>query len=127
MERDRRSPSEHRDSRVKTHDDEYAFRGTWDREPEGRCRVRILQESGKPPTMVLTELNDNESTSVTNLIEVLAAELIARHFPSRFEVVGEEPVTLIEHYPPRPGARGRRAIEPTYDRVGFASWVPRRV
>ena len=34
--------------RQKTHDYEYAFRGTWDKEPEGRCRVRILHEDVLP-------------------------------------------------------------------------------
>lgn len=113
--------------RRKTHDDEYAFRGIWNKEPEGRCRVRILEDHGRPPTLVLTELDDNPSTSVTNLIEVLAAELIAKYFPVRFEAVGENPITLIEHYPARSGARGTRALAPTYDRVDFASWVPQRV
>jgi hypothetical protein len=111
----------------KTHDYEYAFRGTWDKEPAGRCRVRILQEDGKPPTMVLTELNSNPSTSVTNMVEVLAAELIAKHFPVRFEAVGEDPVTLIEHYEPqRDDGRGRRG-KPTYDRVTFGDWRPRKI
>jgi hypothetical protein len=111
----------------KTADYEYAFRGTWDREPKGRCRVRILEAVGTPPVLILTELTANPSTSVTNLVEVLAAELIARHFPHRFEVVGEEPVILIEHYEPLcDEPRGRRG-QPTYDRVVFGSWAPRRV
>jgi hypothetical protein len=110
----------------KTHDYEYAFRGTWDKEPDGRCRVRILQQDGQPPTMILTELNSNPSTSVTNMVEVLAAELIAKHFPVRFEAVGEDPVVLIEHYEPMQDRRGRRG-KPTYDRVAFASWSPRKV
>src|SRR5215211_1815337 len=102
----------------KTHDYQYAFRGTWDKEPEGKCRVRILMREEDPqPVMVLTELNDNESTSVTNMVEVLAAELIATHFPVRFEAVGEDPVTLIEHYEPRHDERRGRRGKPTYDRV----------
>jgi hypothetical protein len=101
----------------KTHDYEYAFRGTWDKEPEGRCRVRILQRDGTPPILLLTELTSNPSTSVTNMIEILAAELIARHFPVRFEAVGEDPVTLIEHYEPLGDERCGRRGKPTYDRV----------
>ncbi len=50
--------------------------------------------------MILTELNDNPSTSVTNMVEILAAELITKHFSQRFEEVDEEPVVLIEHYEP---------------------------
>jgi hypothetical protein len=111
----------------KTHDYEYAFRGTWDKEPEGRCRVRILQADGNPPVMVLTELNSNPSTSVTNMVEVLAAELIAKHFPIRFEAVGEEPVTLVEHYEPLADERRGRRSKPTYDRVTFGDWRPRKV
>jgi hypothetical protein len=110
----------------KTHDFEYAFRGTWDKQPEGRCRVRILQQDGRPPTVILTELTSNPSTSVTNMVEILAAELIARHFPVRFEAVGEDPITLVEHYEPMVYARGRRG-KPTYDRVEFGRWSPRKV
>jgi hypothetical protein len=111
----------------KTHDYEFGFRGTWDREPEGRCRVRILQADGAPPILVLTELTSNPSTSVTNMVEVLAAELIAKHFPVRFEAVGEDPVTLVEHYEPLQDARTRRRGKPTYDRVTFGDWRPRKV
>jgi hypothetical protein len=107
-------------------DTTYAFRGTWDREPEGRCRVRILDRQALPPILVLTELNDNPSTSVTNLAEVLVAELIARYMPHRFEVVDEDPAFVIEHYEPMQDGRGRRG-KPTYDRVLFTSWVPRKV
>ena len=46
-------------------DTTYAFRGTWDREPEGRCRVRILGRPSQPPILILTELATNPSTSVT--------------------------------------------------------------
>src|SRR5215204_4176559 len=116
------------DSLTKTADYRYAFRGTWDKEPEGRCRVRILEGQGKEqPVMILTELRDNPSTSVTNMIEVLAAELIAKHFPQRFEAVREDPVVLIEHYEPVKDDRGARRAAPTYDRVAFGSWAPRRI
>ena len=108
-------------------DERYAFRGTYDTEPEGLCRVRILAHRGQPPVMVITELIDNPSTSVTNLVEILAAELIARHLPHRFEVVGEDPVTLIEHYEPMRSARTGRRGHPTYDRVTFQSWAPRAI
>ena len=89
--------------------------------------MRILEEEGKPPTMILTELNDNPSSSVTNMIEILAAKLIAKHFPIRFEAVGEDPVILIEHYEPRRDARRGTRRKPSYDRVTFESWAPRKV
>lgn len=110
---------------AKTADYRYAFRGTWDREPEGVCRVRILEAENDPPIVVLTELHENESTSVTNAIELIAAELIAKHFPQRFEVI-DDPIILIEHHPPVVEIGGRRRPA-TYDRVVFRSWVPRRV
>jgi hypothetical protein len=111
----------------KTHDFLYAFRGTWDHEPEGRCRVRILQADGTPPILILTELNSNPSTSVTNMVEVLTAELIAKHFPVRFEAVGEDPAIVVEHYEPLQDDHTGRREKPTYDRVTFADWRPRRV
>lgn len=112
---------------TKTVDYRHRFRGNYDREAEGTCRVRILEREGQPPTMVLTELNENASTSVTNCVEILAAELIAKHFPHRFEVVDEDPVTLVEHYEPSPPVDGRRRRDATYDRVAFDRWVPRRI
>jgi hypothetical protein len=111
----------------KTHDYEYAFRGTWDREPEGRCRVRILETDNRSPILILTELTTNPSTSVTNMVEHLVPELIAKHMPHRFEVVGEDPAIVVEHYEPvADQPRGRRG-KPTYDRVTFGDWRPRRV
>ena len=112
---------------TKTADYLYPFRGTWDKASEGTCRVRILERTGMPPTMILTELNDNASTSVTNMVEILAAELITKHFPQRFEVVDEEPVTLIEHYEPLKDEKRGKQGKPTYDRVTFGSWAPRRI
>ena len=76
--------------------------------------------------MVCTELPENANTSVTNAVEYLAAEVIAKHFPHRFEF--EEPVVWIEHYPPPQAgryARRRRTGQADYDRVTFASWTPR--
>lgn len=115
-------------SLTKTHDDRYRFRGIWDQDPEGVCRVRILQrQEGAQPVMILSELDENGSTSVTNLIEVLAAELIARHFPHRFEAVADDPVLLIEHYPPRAEPRRGASGRPEYDRVTFGAWRPRKI
>jgi hypothetical protein len=107
-------------------DTTYSFKGTWDKEPEGRCRLRILDRPAQPPILILTELNTNPSTSVTNMAEVLVAEVIARYMPQRFEVVDEDPAFVIEHYEPMKDGRGRRG-KPTYDRILFTSWVPRKV
>jgi hypothetical protein len=69
----------------KTADYLCAFRGTFDREPHGICWVRVFEEAGQTPVMVMGELPQNTSTSVTNMAEYLAPELIQRHFPQRFE------------------------------------------
>ena len=112
---------------MKTHDYEHAFRGYWDRGNEARCRVRILQRDGSPPIVILTELPDNESTSITNMIERVTLEVIAKHLPHRLEVIDEPPAIVIEHYPPRPGERRGRLDGATYDLVTFGSWRPRMV
>ena len=72
----------------------------------------------------MAEHPDNPSTSVTNMAELLAAELIQRHFPQRFDF--EPPAILLEHYPTE-HHRGRVARKPTWDRLTFHSWAPRRV
>jgi hypothetical protein len=109
---------------MKTHDLEYAFCGYGDRAPRGRCRVRILQEASRPPVLVITELADNPSTSITNLIEHLVPELLSRYLPHRYDVIAEAPAIVIEHYPARPSS-DRRDREATYDLVTFVRWRPR--
>jgi hypothetical protein len=54
--------------RTKAADNRDAFRGTWDKEPEGQCRVRIPvgEEKDDQPVMILTKLNDNPSTNSRN-------------------------------------------------------------
>lgn len=69
----------------------YAF-GTWDLEPHGVCWVRVFGEEGQAPVIVMGELSQNTSTSVTNMAEYLAPELIQRHFPQRFD---HEPPPLL--------------------------------
>jgi hypothetical protein len=87
-----------------------------------RCRVVVFEPEGQRPAIVVSELADNPGTSVTNMAEVLAAELIARHFPER---VGEpDGVVWIERYP-RVGRLPHRPEGPVYARVEFASWAPR--
>jgi hypothetical protein len=127
MEREQPRRSEGEQGRVKTHDYRYPMRGYYDREPGGECRVRILQEEGKPPVLVITELTENQTTSVTNLMEYLAPELIGKHLPHRYEVLDEEPAVVVEHYPPRVDRSGRVREKATYDRVTFESWRPRKV
>jgi hypothetical protein len=67
----------------------------------------------------------NPSTSVATMVELLAAELIQRHVPQRFDY--EPPAILLEHYPRERHPSGRTARQPTWDRLSFHSWAPRRV
>jgi len=68
-----------------------------------------------------TELADNAGSSVTNMAEYLAAEVVARHCPHLPDApAGEgQPVVWLEHDPPRAGAPAE------YDRVTFAPWRSR--
>jgi hypothetical protein len=70
------------------------------------------------------ELPQNTSTSVTNMAEYLAPELIQRHFPQRFEAV--PPAIFLEHYVEERTPEGRLG-KATWDRLSFHSWAPRRV
>jgi hypothetical protein len=109
----------------KTADYLHQFRGMWDREPEAVCWVRVFAEEGQTPVIVMSEHPANPSTSVTNMAELLAAELIQQHFPGRFDFV--PPAILLEHYPTEYHHSGRVARKATWDRLSFHSWAPRRV
>ena len=92
----------------KTVDTIHEYRGYWDAEPEGRCRVRVIERAGQLPVLIVTELRANKSTSVTNIIDHLVPELIAKYLPHRFDAVGEPPCRVIEHYEGDPPATGKR-------------------
>jgi hypothetical protein len=105
----------------KTHDYTYDYRGL--HTPGAKCRIRVYERAGDVPVVIATELPDNDNTSVTNIAEYLAAEIIARHFPHRFEE--ENPVIWIEHDPPIE-AHGRRGKTVEYSLVEFDSYTPRQ-
>jgi hypothetical protein len=91
----------------KTHDYVHRYRGYWSE--GGRCRIRIYQEDGRALVVICTQLPDNPNTSVTNMAEYLAAEVIEEHcLPT--------PLTWIEHYPEHEGEIGE------YSLVRFSSW-----
>jgi hypothetical protein len=74
---------------------------------------------------VLDELQQNRSTSVTNVAEYLAPELVRHHFPHRFEAI--PPAIFLEHYVEERTPQGRLGRKATWDRLSFHSWAPRRV
>jgi hypothetical protein len=87
--------------------------------------VRVFEEAGQTPVIVMGELPPNTSTSVTNMAEYLAPELIQRHCPQRFEAL--PPAIFLEHDVEERTPVGRLGRKPTWDQLSFHSWVPRRV
>ena len=59
------------------------------------------------------------------MAEYLAPALIQRHFPHRFEEL--PPAIFLEHYVEERTPAGRLGRKPTWDRLSFHSWAPRRV
>jgi hypothetical protein len=91
----------------KTHDYVHRYRGY--RSDGGRCRVRIYQGDSRVPVVICSQLPDNPNTSVTNMAEYLAAEVIEEHsLPT--------PLTWIEHYPEHEGEIGE------YSLTAFSDW-----
>jgi hypothetical protein len=62
----------------------HVYDGFW--QPGARCGLQIFPGADSIPLVVLTELPFNNNTSVTNLVEYLAAELLASYLP---EYVGQ--------------------------------------
>src|SRR5688500_3340016 len=108
-------------ARAKTHEFLHRFRGYWS--DGGICRIRVFEAAGLIPVIVCSEREENQNTSVTNLAEYLAAEVIGRLFPARFE--DPEPCIWVEHYPGRRDPRRNIIGRAEFDRVTFASWTPR--
>jgi len=76
--------------------------------------MRIYQRDGSTPVVICSQLPDNHNTSVTNMAEYIAAEVIREHgLPT--------PLTWVEHYPEHEGDIGK------YSLVRFSSWDPQKV
>jgi hypothetical protein len=91
----------------KTHDYIHHYRGYWS--DGGKCRIRTYREDGLATVVICSQLPDNHNTSVTNMAEYLAAEVLKGHgLPT--------PLARIEHYPEHEGEIG------DYSLVRFSSW-----
>ena len=91
----------------KTHDYIHYYRGYWSE--GGKCRIRIYQEDGCTPVVICSQLPDNDNTSITNMAEYIAAEVVREHeLPT--------PLAWVEHYPEHEGEIGE------YSLVSFSSW-----
>ena len=67
----------------KAHDYTHEYRSYW--ADGGKCRVEIYREEGRVPVVVCSQLPNNRNTSVTNMAEYLAAEVIEGYnFPRRW-------------------------------------------
>jgi hypothetical protein len=96
----------------KTHDYIHHYRGYWSN--GGKCRIRIYREERRAPVVICSQLPDNPNTSVTNMAEYLAAEVIEGHdLPT--------PLVWVEHYPEHEEETGE------YSLVKFSSWEPTEV
>ncbi|CAN5665367.1 hypothetical protein BH20ACT11_BH20ACT11_02980 [soil metagenome] len=95
-----------------THDYTHHYRGYWSE--GGVCRIRIYQSKCQPPVVICSQLPENINTSVTNMAEYIAAEVIERHELST-------PLTWIEHYPDHRGEVGE------YSLVSFSEWTSKEV
>jgi hypothetical protein len=104
----------------------HEYFGYWS--PGGRCRVRIYERTGMIPVLVLTELPNNENTSVTNLIENLAAEVVLDNDDAfdwgAIYTDANPPFALIEHYPDRfPSSTFRDSMfAESFDYVTFPNY-----
>jgi hypothetical protein len=111
---------------MKTHDYIHRYRGYWS--DGGKCHIRIYIEDGQDPVVICTQLSENENTSVTNMAEYLAAEVIEEHGVAT-------PLVWIEQYPEHKGKLGESRSLPWERRevrlggvwrcrVGAPRWSP---
>jgi len=116
-----RPPEEESRPLPKTADFRYAYHGYYDE--GGICRVRLFGDTRRPPLILVSQLEENRNTSVTNMAEYIAAEIGAKHFPERFEQA--DPFTWIEQY--RYPEEKDPDLRETWSRVRFDSYTPRLV
>ncbi len=95
-----------------THDYIHYYRGYWS--DGGKCRIRIYREESRAPVVICSQLPDDHNTSVTNMAEYLAAEVVEEHSLST-------PFLWVEHYPEHEGEIGEHSL------VRFSSWNLREI
>ncbi len=100
---------------MKTHDYVHRYRGYWD--DGGVCGIRIYEAGDREPVVICSELPENTNTSITNMAEYIAAEVIVEHgLPT--------PLTWIEHYP-RDESQQRAGLKEEWDLVAFSDYEVR--
>ncbi len=94
----------------------YEYHGLWT--PGASCGLQIFSSPIEVPTVVLSELPCNRNTSVTNLVECVAAEVLQKHLAGR---IGKNPpFHCVEHYPTEDGSK----LKETFDLVTFELNTP---
>jgi hypothetical protein len=84
---------------VPVHETTWSYRGY--HSDGGVCGVRLYRLADGRALFLLTELPENENTSITNMSEYLVAE-VALHFLKRWDVHARPeapPFLVVEHYP----------------------------
>ena len=100
-------------------DERYTYRGY--HVDGGVCRVRIYERDAQPPVFLVTALPENTNTLIGCMTEYLAAELLQRHYPERFEDV--RPLEWFTQYALTELDRDRGM--PAFARVTFDDFRPR--
>jgi hypothetical protein len=103
---------------MKTMETIHEYEGLWT--PGASCGLQIFFNTNDIPTVVLSELPSNKNTSVTNLVECIAAEVLQKYLPRR---IGKNPpFHCVEHYP----REERSKLHETFDLVTFEMNAPVR-
>lgn len=102
---------------MKTLDTIHHYRGYW--HDGGICRLRIFERDGALPIVVATELPHNTNTSVTNISERLAAEVLRDYLPQQktLALCGYQPFVWVEHYP-------QDSFPERFSLVTYSTWIP---
>lgn len=118
---------------LKIYDAPYTYRGYYDKEPEGRAHVRLFSHPFEHPVIVITDLPENATTSVTNLMETLVPEII-RDLGKSAWFEDERPPIVIEHLPPMNPREQKHAYglheyrrRDVYSQATFENWRPRKI
>ena len=103
---------------MKAIDTEHQFRGY--HTDGGVCRLEIYLTDDRPPLIVVTELLDNTNTSVTNMAEFLAAEVLERYLTDEMMAGHDPPFIWVERYQRRP--HPTRGTDEDWSLVRFAHY-----
>lgn len=89
----------------------YHYEG-WNKRP-AKCGLEYIRQKDSV-MVVLTELNDNPGTSVTNMVEHLATMIFNEHLKDDYT---PEQVQWVEHYPDRGGTPEHPMFAESWDMV----------